>query len=63
MVDEVLTSCYASINHDISHLTMMPVRWFPEVTHRIFGEDNGYSAFISIGEQLGKWFLSYGQLW
>ena len=31
MVDGVLASCYASVNHDLGHIVMTPIRWFPEM--------------------------------
>ncbi|ELU16390.1 hypothetical protein CAPTEDRAFT_213608 [Capitella teleta] len=29
LVDDALVSCYASFDHDIAHLAMTPLRWFP----------------------------------
>ena len=63
MVDNILASYYLSVNHDMSHLTMTPLRWFPEFIQWIFGEEDGFSTFIWISEQLGKWILVDGQLW
>ena len=30
VVDGVVASCYASVNHDLVHVGMAPLRWFPE---------------------------------
>ena len=54
MVNRVLASCYPSSNHDLAHIIMTPVRWFPEIMQWIFGEDNGISIYVRINEELGK---------
>ena len=49
MVDGILASCYASFpNHDLAHIGMTPLRWFPVVTQWIFGKDNGSPLFTEI---------------
>ena len=55
MVDGVLASCYPSNHHDLAHLGMLPMRWFPQVTQWIFGEDNGFQLYVGITEIMGKW--------
>ena len=60
MVDGVLASCYAFEHHDLAHFGMAPLRWFPEVTGWIFGEDNGYQVFAEITKSF--WELSLGIL-
>ena len=62
MVDEVLTSCYASFDHDLANFVMVPMQWFPEITERIFGDDTGYQIYSSIEGNFGKWIAPYGQL-
>ena len=57
VVDGVLASCYASYDHDLAHLVMSPLQWFPEVMQVIFGEDNGSTAYINIMKVLGRWML------
>ena len=37
MVDGVLASCYSSLDHDLHHVVMTPLQWFPEVTKWTFG--------------------------
>ena len=55
MVNRVLASCYPSSNHDLDHIIMAPIRWLPEIIQWIFGEENGFSTYIRINEDLGKW--------
>ena len=62
MVDGVLTSCYPSASHELSHLAMTPIQWFPEIIEWIFGKDNGSPGYIVFWEELGKWILPNGQL-
>ena len=57
MVDGVLASCYPSVDHDLSHIGMTPMRWFPEMTSWIFGEDDGVQAITNIAENIGRWVL------
>ena len=61
MVDEVLASYYpsvdqdlfASVDHDLVHLAMMPIRWFPEVIEWIFGVNNGFQVYIKTAKDFG----------
>ena len=39
------------------------MRWFPDIMHMLFGEDDALSVFSRINEELGLWMLPYGQLW
>ena len=48
MVDGVLASCYSSLDHDLLHVVMTPLQWFPEVTKWTFGEENGLHAYVKI---------------
>ena len=54
VVDGLLTSCYASFDHDLAHFVMTPVQWFPEMIQWIFGEDNGSSGYAIIAKQIGR---------
>ena len=63
VADGVLASCYPSVDHDMSHLSMTPIRWFPDIIQWIFGEEDGFLTFVRISEELGKLILSDGQLW
>ena len=59
VVDGVLSSCYASYDHDLAHFLMMPVQWLPGITGWIFGDDNGSPAYINIIEDFGGWMLPH----
>ena len=60
MVDGVLASCYASVtSHDLVHLVMKPLQWFPTVMGKIFGTDNGSPSIVRIFEHLGNCFLPH----
>ena len=48
MVDGVLASCYSSLDHDLHHVVMTPLQWFPEVTKWTFGEENWLHAYVKI---------------
>ena len=41
---------------------MTPVQWFPETIHWMFGEHNGFPAYVKIAEELGKWILPEKQI-
>ena len=58
VVDGVLASCYPSAAHDLVHLAMTPILWFPQITQWILGEENGFQIYILIAEDLGRWVLS-----
>ena len=57
MVDGILASCYASVDHDLAHIGMLPIRLFPTIMEWIFGDANGSSAYVNIAENIGGWFL------
>ena len=57
IVDGILASCYPSTDHDLAHLIMKPLHWFPEIVQWIFGEENGFSTYVRILEELGKCIL------
>ena len=54
VVDGVLASCYPSCHHDVAHIGMKPLSWFPEVTKWIFGEDNKFLVYVNILEYVGR---------
>ena len=60
VVDGVLASCYASFDHDLAHIVMETIQWFPEVIEMIFGEDNGSSDYADIAKYLGRMVLPHG---
>ena len=48
LVDEVLASCYAVVDHDLGQLMMAPIKWFSETMQMIFGEDGGIPVLVKI---------------
>ena len=52
VVDGIFASCYASVDHDLVHFAMAPMRWFPGMMERLFGEDDGFSVYARIGDNL-----------
>ena len=54
VVDGILTSCYASVDHDIAHIGMSPLRWFPGIMRWIFGAENERSPFVTMAKDLKK---------
>ena len=63
VVDEVLASCYASSDHDLVHSATILVRYFPEWTTWIFGEENGFSTQIEIMQNFHKWYMPNNHLY
>ena len=49
IVDGVLTSCYADVNHDLAHLTMAPMQRFADVLDWIFGDDTEFPIYQAAG--------------
>ena len=62
VVNGILASCYPSVDHDLSHISMTPLRWFPGIVHWVFGENDGFSTYVKTSEQFGKWMLPDGQI-
>ena len=56
LVDGILTSCYASSHHDLGHLALAPMRYFPKLMDLIFGQSNDYPGYVKILENFGKMF-------
>ena len=65
LVDGILASCYASIHHDLAHIGMTPIQWFPWAVEFIFGEiydkSIGLPPYVNINEEVGRWVLPYKQ--
>ena len=55
VVNEVLASCYPSVHHDIAHFGMTTIQYFPQLIMSIFHEENGFSGFVKIMEEFGRW--------
>ena len=56
VVDGILVSCYASADHNLAHLGMTPMRWFPDIVDYIFGNDHVY---VNIAKDLGRLALFF----
>ena len=52
-VDGVLASCYASSDHDLTHLAMAPIQWFPDMIQLM----SGYKTYVNILKDLRHWLL------
>ena len=59
VVDEVLVSCFATVDHDFGNIGVAPMLWFPRLIEWIFGEDKGFSIYANIGEEVGRLMLPY----
>ena len=53
IVDEMLTSSYADIDHDLFHIMGTPMQTFTEVIEWIFGTDFGFPVYAVTAIQLG----------
>ena len=51
IVGGVLASCYATVHHDVGHIMMTPLRWFPRMTEWILGDSVTY---VNVLEEIGK---------
>ena len=54
LVDETLASCYACNNHDLTHIDLTPVQWFPDTIGWIFGEETGWHIYTKVAKDLGN---------
>ena len=55
VVDGVLASCYANFDHDIAHIAMKPMQWFPGMMEWVFGLDNnGLEGYVGFVVQVGR---------
>ena len=61
MVDGALASCYPSVHHDLAHIGMSPIRWFPNIIGWIFGDDIASPAYVMISDELRNLMIPDGQ--
>ena len=59
LVDGILASCYPSVGHDLAHIGMTPMRWFPWMIEQIYGESSGSPGYVEIALQWARWVLPY----
>ena len=57
IVGGILASCYASFDHDLAHLAMTPLQWFPTLIEWIFGQQNGIQGFVNIAKIFGRYVI------
>ena len=57
VVDGVLASCYTSFNHDLAHISMIPIQWCPNMMEWIFGVNNDSPEYVNIAKGFGRWVL------
>ena len=62
VVDGILASCYASFDHDLSHMAIAPIQWYPEIIEWIFGKDEGPLDYVYIAKYLGRMVLPNGNI-
>ena len=62
IVNGILTSCYASADHDLAHIVITPIRWYANEIGWIFGQKNGYQGYANILEEFSTWLLPIGQI-
>ena len=54
VVDGVLASCYAFSDHDLAHIGMTPMLWFPAINNLILGDHSGIPVYVKIAENFGN---------
>ena len=57
MVDGILASCYASVDHDLAHIGTIPLRWFLQIIELVCGVDDGDLGYIIIMKHLDTFCL------
>ena len=57
MVDEVLASCYASVDHTLAHFAMTPLQLFPQMVEWIIGGDNEIQDYVGMAKSVGRYLL------
>ena len=53
-MDGVLASCYASFDHDIQHIVLQPLLWFPSLMDLLLGEEESLNSYVTILEHVGE---------
>ena len=59
VVDGILASCYAFLDHNLAHVGMTPMLWYPEVIKSILGVENGSPGYVKVAEVFGKWLFPF----
>ena len=61
MVDDILASCYAEVDHYLAHVTMTTMQWFPEILDWVFGVDAGFSLFVDMIQNISLLLFPHGE--
>ena len=56
VVDGVFASCSASVDPDLTQIGTTPIRYFPQITDWIFGENYSYT---NIAQDLRNWVFAF----
>ena len=62
VIDGMLASCYAFTDHNLAHITLTPMLWFPEMIEWIFGMEKVSQGYVSILADLGGLLLPFNTL-
>ena len=62
VIDGMLASCYAFSDHNLAHITVTPMLWFPEMIEWIFGMEKVSQGYVNILTDLGKLLLPFNTL-
>ena len=54
VVDGVLASCYGTVDHDLAHILLTPLRWFPGMMNWIIGMNRDFSLYTDLLVDLGQ---------
>ena len=57
VVDGVLVSCHAVVDHDIAQIGTKPIQWYRYVLELVFGDENGVSVYINVAKTIGRWLF------
>ena len=63
IVDGVLASCYPSVDHDVAHFAVTPMRWLPRVADWMLGAHDGVPVYVKTCEQMAQWMFPQGSLY
>ena len=59
VIDGVLASCHASVDHDLAQIGTKPIQWYPDVIELVFGYENEVPAYINVAETMGRWLMPH----
>ena len=62
VIDGMLASCYAFSDHNLAHITVTPMLWFPEMIEWIFGMEKVSQGYVNILTDLGELLLPFNTL-